>query len=65
MGLGIQLKGRLPLRKTPTNHPPAGLPEPWSLRPLPGRQRLLAAVLAPNTKVSAHRWCGLGPEPEG
>lgn len=62
-GLGVPLKGRLPLHKTrmPNLQDFSG---PWSLSPLPMRQRPLAAFLAPNTEVSAHRWRDLGREPE-
>jgi len=62
-GLGVQLKGRLPLHKTqiPNLQDFSG---PWSLSPLPGWQRPLAAFLAPNTEVSAHRWRDPGREPE-
>lgn len=62
-GLGVQLKGRPPLHKTRIPNL-QDFSRPWSLSLLPGRLRPLAAFLAPNTEVSAHRWCGLGPERE-
>lgn len=64
MGLGVQTKRRLLLHKTPYLYLQPAIPRnARPLGPLPGPQRPLEAVLAPNTVVSQAGY-SLGWEPE-